>query len=154
MKNILIVFCVLLVAVSSLHEINIKHRERTPLQTKMFIAYMNQDPILENMAKVMGTLFGAEKIPELYTYPEEKIFNYLDTQYYGYHFYNLALSDWELLNNFSKSSSIPDHQTFGFLQRNAAQLDVFSTTDLTHPKAPPTSLTELTSKLSTDLEPL
>ena len=83
MRNILITLCVLLVAVSSIHELEIKERERTPLQAKMFIAYMNQDPILENMSRVMGTLFGKGKDINLYAYPEENIFNYLDTQYYG-----------------------------------------------------------------------
>jgi hypothetical protein len=83
MRNILLVLCVLLVAVSSIQELNIKHRERTPLQSKMFVAYMNRDPIIETMAKVMGKLFGEDKVPSLYSYPEEKIFNYLDTQYYG-----------------------------------------------------------------------
>jgi hypothetical protein len=83
MRNILLVLCLLLVAVSSIQEINIKLKERTPFQAKMFLAYMSNDPIIEKMAKIMGKLFGEDKVPSLYSYPEQKIFNYLDTQYYG-----------------------------------------------------------------------
>ena len=49
----------------------------------MFLAWMNQDPIIENVAKVMSTLFNKGKTIDMYAYPEVKIYNYMDTQYYG-----------------------------------------------------------------------
>ena len=82
MSRILVAIAILLVTVSCVNEIPMVHRERTPREAKMFIAYMNRDPIIENVMKVIGSLFPG-KTPNIYAYPEVKITNYMDAQYYG-----------------------------------------------------------------------
>jgi hypothetical protein len=50
----------------------------------MFIEYMNRGPLIDGVMKTLASLFPHKKLPNLYSYPEVKIYNYLDAQYYGY----------------------------------------------------------------------
>ena len=49
----------------------------------MFINYMNRAPIMQKVIKVLSLMFPSDLIPNIYAYPEVKITNYLDAQYYG-----------------------------------------------------------------------
>lgn len=49
----------------------------------MFIAYMNNGPLIHNVMETLKSLFPHKALPNLYSYPEVKIYNYLDAQYYG-----------------------------------------------------------------------
>ena len=82
MKHILLAL-LLVATVHCLYEIPMKHKERSPRDAKMFLAYMNRDPIIEKVTKLIHSMFPEERKPDLYSYPEEKIYNYLDAQYYG-----------------------------------------------------------------------
>lgn len=63
----------------------------------MFIEYMNRGPLIDGVMKTLASLFPHKKLPNLYSYPEVKIYNYLDAQYYGYFFhFNLDKSESEL----------------------------------------------------------
>jgi hypothetical protein len=73
----------LVVAAFSIHEIKMEHRKRTPRESKMFIEYMNRGPFVEKINKVLAKIFPSELTPNIYAYPEVKILNYLDAQYYG-----------------------------------------------------------------------
>ena len=80
-----IVFLALAIVLTScIQEIPMTHRVRTEHETRMFIAYMNHDPIIDKVMKVVGLIFNHGKTIKPYSYPEEKIINYLDAQYYGY----------------------------------------------------------------------
>lgn len=119
MKRIIIALAILMVAVSCLHELSMTHRQRTPKEAKMFIAYMNRDPVIEKIAKVLGQLFPYESVPNMYSYPEEKIYNYLDAQYYGYILRYLETLVSVLHHNHSVLFLTQDHRTYGFHQKNA-----------------------------------
>lgn len=60
-----------------------KHHKRTPREAKIFIEYMNRSPALEKVTKILASLFPSDLTPNIYAYPEVKIINYLDAQYYG-----------------------------------------------------------------------
>jgi len=79
----LIVVALLLVACFSLEEIKMAHRVRSPMETKMFIDYMNRGPLVANTLNILQNLYPLGKVPNVYSYPEVKIYNYLDAQYYG-----------------------------------------------------------------------
>lgn len=77
------VLALLLVACVSIHEIKMTHRVRTPTEAKMFIDYMNRGPLVQGVMNILKNLFPLGQEPKLYSYPEVKIINYLDAQYYG-----------------------------------------------------------------------
>lgn len=81
-KNLILV-AILLVACSSIHEIKMNHRVRTPTEAKMFIDYMNRGPLVQGTLNILKNMFPMSQQPSLYSYPEVKIHNYLDAQYYG-----------------------------------------------------------------------
>lgn len=83
MKNILILAAVLLVLGSCVQEIKMQHRTRNAHEARMFIEYMNNGPIIQQVLKTLQSLFPHTELPNLYSYPEVKILNYLDAQYYG-----------------------------------------------------------------------
>ncbi len=60
-----------------------QHRQRTPLETKLFKLYVERSPLLENAFGIMKMMFSQDMLPDMYSYPEVKIYNYLDAQYYG-----------------------------------------------------------------------
>ena len=49
----------------------------------MFIQYMNRGPLIQEMMDTLSSLFPNRELPNLYSYPQVKIINYLDAQYYG-----------------------------------------------------------------------
>ena len=65
------------------HEIPIKHRKRTPRESKMLLQYMGRQGFAERINKVLAKIFPSKLTPNVYAYPEVKILNYLDAQYYG-----------------------------------------------------------------------
>ncbi len=60
-----------------------KHRQRNSYESKMFIEYMTNGPAIQAVMKTLSALFPHKELPNIYAYPEVKIFNYLDAQYYG-----------------------------------------------------------------------
>ena len=83
MSKIILVLALLLVASSCIETMKLSHRQRTPLENKMFIDYMNRGPLIQGVLNIVANLFPMNEQPNLYSYPEVKIYNYLDTQYYG-----------------------------------------------------------------------
>ena len=59
------------------------HRKRSPQEAAMFVHYMNRSPLMERVQAVMSRMFPSRLVPNIYAYPEVKITNYLDAQYYG-----------------------------------------------------------------------
>lgn len=45
---------------------------------------MRRDTLLEKAEKVLSLIFPGRYSSGMYSYPEVKIYNYLDTEYYGY----------------------------------------------------------------------
>jgi len=45
---------------------------------------MSRGPIAQRINKILAKIFPSEMTPNIYAYPEVKILNYLDAQYYGY----------------------------------------------------------------------
>ena len=83
MIKTLTVLALVLVACMSIQEIKMTHRVRDPTETKMFIDYMNRGPLVQGAMKIIQNLFPTSKNHNIYAYPEVKIHNYLDAQYYG-----------------------------------------------------------------------
>lgn len=81
-KLILLLACLVVLAVS-IQEIKMTHKVRNSYESKMFLAYMTQGPMIENAMKTLKSLFPHKELPNLYSYPEVKINNYLDAQFYG-----------------------------------------------------------------------
>jgi hypothetical protein len=73
----------LVVAVLSIQEIQLEHRERTPLESQRLLNYMRRTPEFEMVHKVLGLLVPHVYSADIYSYPEVKIYNYMDAQYYG-----------------------------------------------------------------------
>jgi hypothetical protein len=44
---------------------------------------MNRSPAIQKAQSILGLLFPKQHSTNLYAYPEVKITNYLDSQYYG-----------------------------------------------------------------------
>lgn len=82
MNKLLLVVAALLLTASCIHEIKMEHRERTPTEAAMFLDYMNRGPLTQKTIDILSNLFP-HKHTNLYSYPEVKIHNYLDAQYYG-----------------------------------------------------------------------
>ena len=83
MNKLLIVLAILLVSASAIHEVKINHRQRNPVETMMFIDYLNRGPLTQKTMDILSNLFPNGETPNIYSYPEIKIYNYLDAQYYG-----------------------------------------------------------------------
>lgn len=60
-----------------------QHRQRTPTEARMLIDYMNRGPLVSGVLNIMASMFPHHDTPNIYSYPEVKIYNYLDAQYYG-----------------------------------------------------------------------
>lgn len=82
MRKIVFLLAVLVLA-SCVTEIKMSHRKRTPVEARMFIDYMNRGPLVQGALNIMSSMFPGSQTPNLYSYPEVKIYNYLDAQYYG-----------------------------------------------------------------------
>lgn len=83
MIKTLAILALVLVSCVAVHEIKMTHRVRTPTEVKMLLDYMNRGPLVQNVVKIVNHLFPMAQEPKLYSYPEVKIINYLDAQYYG-----------------------------------------------------------------------
>lgn len=83
MRKLVLILALLVVFGASITEIRMNHRVRNPLEARMFIDYMNRGPLVQGVLKVMANMFPYQQTPNLYSYPEVKIYNYLDAQYYG-----------------------------------------------------------------------
>jgi cathepsin D len=59
------------------------HKVRNSYESKMFIAYMTHSPLITQTMNTLKALFPHKQLPNIYSYPEVKINNYLDAQYYG-----------------------------------------------------------------------
>ena len=68
MKRLLLAFIAFLV-IASCVEIKMKHKERSPLEAKMFIEFMNRGPLIEGVVDTMSNLFPSGSVPSLYSYP-------------------------------------------------------------------------------------
>lgn len=79
----LLLFALLIAVALSFHQINLDHRERTALETKRLREYLSRSPALEKIHKVLSILMPHKYSGDLYSYPEVKIYNYMDAQYYG-----------------------------------------------------------------------
>jgi len=60
-----------------------EHRKRTPHETKMLLTYLKRGDFAEKINRILAKIFPSELTPNIYAYPEVKILNYLDAQYYG-----------------------------------------------------------------------
>lgn len=60
-----------------------KHRKRSPREAQRLLDYLNRGPMTEKVYSILAKIFPSELTPNLYGYPEVKILNYLDAQYYG-----------------------------------------------------------------------
>lgn len=49
----------------------------------MLLEYMTRGPMMARVNKLLTKIFPSELTPNIYAYPEVKILNYLDAQYYG-----------------------------------------------------------------------
>jgi len=129
-------------------EIPMKHKKRSEREAKIFIDYMNRGPIVERVNKLLTKIFPSNLTPNIYAYPEVKILNYLDAQYYGYRIKYVDKSILELLLKASELCSILDHLTFGFLPRSAEfhQLAIFTNTTIA-PRVQPMSTMAVISTL-------
>lgn len=83
MTKTIAILVLLLVGCVCLQEIKMKHRVRTPLEAKMFIDYMNRGPLVQGVINIISNLYPMREKPNPYSYPEVKIHNYMDAQYYG-----------------------------------------------------------------------
>lgn len=81
-KTLFALACLLVIA-CSITEISMEHRKRTPREAKMFLTYMNKGDFADKINKVLAKIFPSQLTPNIYAYPEVKIINYLDAQYYG-----------------------------------------------------------------------
>lgn len=81
---ILVALFLCLSSVASIHELPMQHRKRSPSEAKRFIEYMNRGPLMTRVNKLLAKVFPSSLTPNIYAYPEVKILNYLDAQYYGY----------------------------------------------------------------------
>lgn len=136
----------LAVLATALHEMPIKHHKRSPREAQLLLEYMNRGPLAEKITKILRKIFPSELTPNIYAYPEVKIINYLDAQYYGYFPFNLVKFKSVILLKPSPSSSTLAHPTCGCLPRNAnCPPPATSTNTSTLPRAPPMSRTDLIS---------
>ena len=150
---LLLIAALCLASVLAVHELPMEHRKRTPREAQMLIEYMTRGPMMTRVNKLLSKIFPSALTPNIYAYPEVKILNYLDAQYYGYTLFHADKSTLELLLNPSELSSILDLPIFGCPPRSAdfPLLAIFTNTS-TPPRAQPMSITEPTSTLPTDQE--
>ena len=153
-KVALFVVLALVASALAIHEIPMKHKIRSPRETKRLIEYMSRGPLALRINKILAKIFPSEMTPNIYAYPEVKILNYLDAQYYGYPSLNLDRSTSDPLLNSSELSSIPDHPTCGSPRRSADCPPLATSTDTTTlPRAQPINTMVPNSTSPTAQEP-
>ena len=55
--KILALLAMVLLTCTCVHELKMKHRVRTPLETKMFIDYMNRGPLVQSVIDIIYNLY-------------------------------------------------------------------------------------------------
>jgi predicted thioredoxin/glutaredoxin len=80
---LLLILALVATTVLAVHEIPMKHRKRTPSESKMLLEYMSRGGLAERVNKILAKIFPSKLTANIYAYPEVKILNYLDAQYYG-----------------------------------------------------------------------
>jgi hypothetical protein len=91
-----------------------KHKPKTGIEAKRFLAYMRRSTIIEKAEKILSLIFPGRYPTGLYSYPEVKIFNYLDTEYYGYLSQTIIVMSPSVHQvRTSELCSIPAHRTCG-----------------------------------------
>lgn len=95
---------------------------------------------MEKINKIISIIFPSNLTPNIYAYPEVKILNYLDAQYYGYTYQHSDLSALALQNKNLKSSSTLDHPISGSPLKNAdSPLPAIFINTLIQPRVQPTT---------------
>ena len=135
---VLLLLTVLAVAV---HEVPMRHHKRSPREAQLLLEYMNRGPFAERINKILSKIFPSTLTPNIYAYPEVKIINYLDAQYYGYSLSNLVKSRSALLPKSSLWSSTLAPLTYGCPPKSAdsVPLATFINTSIP-PKVQPMSV--------------
>ena len=147
LRSLLALACLLAIA-CALTEISMEHRKRSPREVKMFLNYMNRGDYAEKINQILAKIFPSELTPNIYAYPEVKILNYLDAQYYGYSLFYIDKSISVLLLNNLELYLIPDHLTFGSHLKSADfHLHAIFTNISTHQRALVMSIMEAVSTL-------
>ena len=82
-KFTILVILALVLPTEQLPEIKMLHKRRTPREEKMLVEYMSRGPLLAKVNALLSRIFPSNLTPNIYAYPEVKIINYLDAQYYG-----------------------------------------------------------------------
>lgn len=83
--NKFVLLAIILSVALAVQEIAIKHKQKTPAEAKRFLRYLRRDTYLRQAEEILSSIFPGKFLTEgMYSYPEVKIFNYLDTEYYGY----------------------------------------------------------------------
>lgn len=116
---VILVLGLLLAVASAVHEVPMKHHKRTPREAKMLLEYMNRGPFATKINELLSKIFPSELVPNIYAYPEIKIINYLDAQYYGYTYLYPEKSRLVILPKVSPSSLTLAHRTCGSPLRSA-----------------------------------
>lgn len=116
---IILILGLLLAVASAVHEVPMRHHKRTPRESKMLLEYMNRGPFATRINELLSKIFPSELVPNIYAYPEVKIINYLDAQYYGYHLNYVVKYKSVLLPKVSMSSLTQDLQTCVFPPKSA-----------------------------------
>lgn len=81
--NKLVLLTLVLVAAFAIHEIPVRHKPRTALENKRLLMYLRHETVLEQADRILAQIFPGRFQSNMYSYPEAKIYNYLDTEYYG-----------------------------------------------------------------------
>ena len=79
----LLILALLLISVFAVQEIQLEHRKRTPKETRRLRDYLSRSCEFEKIHKVLSILMPHKYKADIYSYPEVKIYNYMDAQYYG-----------------------------------------------------------------------
>lgn len=79
----LLILTLLLITIFAAQEIQLQHRKRTDREVRMLREYLNRSGPFEKIHKVLSILMPHKYKADIYSYPEVKIYNYMDAQYYG-----------------------------------------------------------------------
>ena len=134
----------------AIQEIPMQHRKRTDRESQRLLNYLRRSTYAQNINNILAKIFPSKLTPNIYAYPEVKILNYLDAQYYGYTVRYAVKLTLERHPKNSELSSTLVHLTFGCLPKNADSLLLAIFINIMIPaKAPPMFTTEHISTLPT-----
>jgi cathepsin D len=79
-----LILLTLVLAISlAIHEIPVKHKPRTAVENRRLLQYLRHSTVFEQADLILSHIFPGRFPSNMYSYPEVKIYNYLDTEYYG-----------------------------------------------------------------------